>query len=67
VHTLITVVIERGQTFIPAKIRPQFNLKSGQKLRWQKVGDNELRINSRRFALKNCVLHPCIKRRNFHT
>jgi len=42
--TLITVVTERGQTSIPAKIRKQLNLKPGQKLRWQKVGDNECRV-----------------------
>lgn len=43
-NTLITVVTERGQTSIPAQIRKQLNLKPGQKLRWQKVGDNECRV-----------------------
>lgn len=43
-NTLMTVVTERGQTSIPAKIRKQMNLKPGQKLRWQKVGDNECRV-----------------------
>lgn len=40
----MTVVTERGQTSIPAKIRKQMNLTPGQKLRWQKVGDNECRV-----------------------
>ena len=43
-NALVTVVTERGQTSIPAKIRKQMNLKPGQKLRWQKVGDNECRV-----------------------
>jgi len=37
----MTVITERGQTSIPAQIRKQLNLKPGQKLRWQKVADNE--------------------------
>ena len=40
----VTVVTERGQTAIPAQIRKQLNLKPGQKLHWQKVGDNECRV-----------------------
>jgi AbrB family looped-hinge helix DNA binding protein len=43
-NALMTVVTERGQTSIPAKIRRQLNLKPGQKLRWQQVGDNECRV-----------------------
>ena len=43
-NTYTTVVMERGQTSIPAKIRKQLNLKPGQKLRWQQVGENECRI-----------------------
>ena len=43
-NSLMTVVTERGQTSIPAKIRKQLNLKPGQKLRWQKVADNECRV-----------------------
>ena len=43
-NTLMTVVTERGQTSIPAEIRKQLTLKPGQKLRWQKVGDNECRV-----------------------
>jgi AbrB family looped-hinge helix DNA binding protein len=43
-NALVTVVTERGQTSIPAKIRKQLNLKPGQKLRWQKVADNECRV-----------------------
>jgi len=43
-NTLMTVITERGQTSIPAQIRKQLNLKPGQKLRWQKVADNECRV-----------------------
>jgi len=43
-NTDVTVVTERGQISIPAAIRKQLNLKPGQKLRWQKVGDNECRV-----------------------
>jgi len=43
-NALVTVVTERGQTSIPAKIRKELNLKPGQKLRWEKVGDNECRV-----------------------
>ncbi len=43
-NDLITVVTERGQTSIPAKIRKQLNLLPGQKLRWQRVADNECRV-----------------------
>jgi AbrB family looped-hinge helix DNA binding protein len=42
--TLTTVVTERGQISIPAKIRRRLKLKPGQKLRWQQVADNECRI-----------------------
>ena len=43
-NELITTVTERGQISIPAVIREQLNLKPGQKLRWQKVADNECRV-----------------------
>jgi AbrB family looped-hinge helix DNA binding protein len=43
-NTLVTVISERGRTSIPAEIRKQLNLKPGQKLCWQKVGDNECRV-----------------------
>lgn len=43
-NTLVTVVTERGQTSIPAEIRRQLKLKTGQKLRWQQVADNECRV-----------------------
>jgi len=41
---LTTTITERGQIAIPARIRQQLNLKAGQKLRWQKVADNECRV-----------------------
>lgn len=41
---LTTTVTERGQISIPALIRQQLNLKPGQKLRWQKIAENECRV-----------------------
>ncbi len=43
-NTLVTVITERGQTSVPAKIRKQLNLKPGQKLRWERIADNECRV-----------------------
>ena len=51
------VVTEPGQTSIAAKIRKQLNLKPGQKLRWQKVGDNECRaLNDAAHGVKSAQL-----------
>jgi bifunctional DNA-binding transcriptional regulator/antitoxin component of YhaV-PrlF toxin-antitoxin module len=41
---LITTLTERGQTSIPALLRQQLHLETGQKLRWQKVSDREFRV-----------------------
>lgn len=43
-NDLSTTITERGQISIPASIRQQLNLRPGQKLRWQKVADNECRV-----------------------
>jgi bifunctional DNA-binding transcriptional regulator/antitoxin component of YhaV-PrlF toxin-antitoxin module len=40
----ITVVTERGQVSIPARLRSALSLSKGQKLLWQKVSDHELRV-----------------------
>lgn len=40
----ITVVTERGQVSIPARLRSALSLGKGQKLLWQKVSDHELRV-----------------------
>ncbi len=33
-----TTLTERGQTAVPARIRRDFHLKSGQKLEWSEAG-----------------------------
>ncbi len=40
----ITVVTERGQVSIPARLRSALALDKGKKLLWQRVGDRELRV-----------------------
>jgi bifunctional DNA-binding transcriptional regulator/antitoxin component of YhaV-PrlF toxin-antitoxin module len=40
----ITVVTERGQVSIPARLRHSLSLGKGKKLLWQKVSDHELRV-----------------------
>jgi len=42
--TMATTVTERGQVSIPAKIRSQLHLNSGQRLIWEVVSDHECRI-----------------------
>ena len=42
--TEITVVTERGQTSIPARLRKELALAKGQRLLWERTGDRELRI-----------------------
>ena len=34
-----TIISERGQTAVPAQVRHQFGLKSGQQLQWVSNGD----------------------------
>ena len=40
----ITVVTERGQVSIPARLRTALSLGKGKKLFWQRVSDRELRV-----------------------
>jgi bifunctional DNA-binding transcriptional regulator/antitoxin component of YhaV-PrlF toxin-antitoxin module len=40
----ITVVTERGQASIPARLRHALSLGKGRKLLWQRVSDHELRV-----------------------
>ena len=40
----ITIITERGQTSLPASLRREMKLKTGQKLLWEKVSDHELRV-----------------------
>lgn len=42
--TQITVVTERGQASIPARIRHELGLVRGRRLQWEKVGERELRV-----------------------
>jgi len=41
VDKLTTVVTERGQVSIPALIRKELGLKTGQPLVWEKISDRE--------------------------
>ena len=41
VDKLTTVVTERGQVSIPAAIRKELRLKTGQPLVWEKISDRE--------------------------
>lgn len=40
----ITIVTERGQVSIPARLRHSLSLDKGKRLLWQKVSDHELRV-----------------------
>ena len=40
-HEDTTVVTERGQISIPARIRKELRLKPGQQLVWEKISDRE--------------------------
>ena len=40
----ITIVTERGQVSIPARLRHSLSLEKGKKLLWQKVSEHELRV-----------------------
>ncbi len=42
--TDVTVVTDRGQVSIPARLRHALSLDKGKKLLWQKVSDHELRV-----------------------
>ena len=40
----VTTITGRGQTSIPAKLRRELRLVSGQRLLWERVGDGEMRV-----------------------
>lgn len=40
----ITVVTDRGQVSIPARLRRELALAKGQKLLWEKAGEREIRV-----------------------
>lgn len=40
----ISVVTERGQVSIPARLRKELALGKGRRLLWEKAGDSEMRV-----------------------
>jgi bifunctional DNA-binding transcriptional regulator/antitoxin component of YhaV-PrlF toxin-antitoxin module len=40
----ISVVTERGQVSIPARLRKELSLVQGQRLLWEKIGEHEMRV-----------------------
>lgn len=40
----ISVVTERGQVSIPSQLRKELSLAKGQRLLWEKVGEQEMRV-----------------------
>lgn len=44
VRSEITVLTDRGQTSVPADLRRELKLVTGQRLRWERVADDELRV-----------------------
>ena len=40
----ISVVGDRGRISIPARLRKELTLAKGQRLLWEKIGENEIRV-----------------------
>lgn len=40
----VCVLTKRGQVSLPAALRRNLGLRTGQKLRWERVSDRELRV-----------------------
>ncbi|HJX26509.1 MAG TPA: AbrB/MazE/SpoVT family DNA-binding domain-containing protein [Thermoanaerobaculia bacterium] len=40
----VSVVTERGQVSIPAHLRKELGIETGQRLLWEKTGEYEIRI-----------------------
>ena len=40
----VTVVTERGQVSIPARLRKELAIGTGRRLLWQRAGDREIRL-----------------------
>jgi AbrB family looped-hinge helix DNA binding protein len=57
-HT--TVVTERGQVSIPAAIRKEMGLKTGQPLVWEKISDRECLIRVPRKSRKRSAVEEMI-------
>ena len=39
-----SILTERGQASLPAAIRKEMGLRTGQRLRWEKISDREIRV-----------------------
>jgi len=44
VPSKISVVTERGQVSIPARLRKELSLAKGQRLLWERTGEHEIRV-----------------------
>jgi AbrB family looped-hinge helix DNA binding protein len=44
VPSKVSVVTERGQVSIPARVRKELSLAKGHRLLWEKTGDREMRV-----------------------
>jgi len=42
--SMVTILTERGQVSVPAKLRRELNLKAGRKLVWERVSPTECRV-----------------------
>jgi len=42
-----SVITERGQVSVPAELRRSMGLHAGQKLRWERISDLEIRVSVR--------------------
>ncbi|WP_083767796.1 AbrB/MazE/SpoVT family DNA-binding domain-containing protein [Opitutus terrae] len=40
-----STLTERGQVSVPASVRKALNLRPGQRLRWQRISDREVRVS----------------------
>jgi bifunctional DNA-binding transcriptional regulator/antitoxin component of YhaV-PrlF toxin-antitoxin module len=40
----VSIVTERGQVSIPAQLRKELALVKGQRLHWERAGENEIRV-----------------------
>jgi AbrB family looped-hinge helix DNA binding protein len=40
-----STLTERGQVSVPASVRKALNLRPGQRLRWQRISDQEVRVS----------------------
>ncbi|MEN8661691.1 MAG: sporulation regulator [Lentimonas sp.] len=44
IDSLVCTLTERGQISMPASIRRGMHLKAGQKLRWERISETEMRV-----------------------